>query len=161
MDEIITESFFLQPGFIFVSRQPYLVNTVLGSCVGLCVWDEVEHFGGLNHFVYSRPFKKEAGARYGSISIPYMFRLLMQLGAKKENLRTHIIGGAQNPELNSFIGDENVRVAEEWLEKKRITVVSRDIGGQVGRKVIFNNHTGEVWVYKLQNIRTTDWFHQP
>jgi len=158
MNEIALDTFFLHPGFVFVSREPFLISTVLGSCVSICVWDEAKHFGGINHFVYSHPQKKEIGGQYGSISIPYLFHLMNGLGANKADLRVHIVGGAQNPDLNSYIGDTNVQIAEEWLETRRIKVVSRDTGGQIGRKVVFNNQTGEVWVYKIQHIRKADWY---
>jgi len=51
-----------------------------------------------------------------------------------------------------------VEFAENWLKKYNIPIVSRDTGGQLGRKVIFDNNEGEIIVYKLKKIRTEDWY---
>lgn len=156
MEEV--ENYFLQPGFIFVSDRPHLIHTVLGSCVSVCLWDSANGFGGMNHYIYGRSLRKTGGARYGDLSIPYLLRLIKEAGSKIEDLKAHIIGGAENPELNSAVGRENVQIAEEIMNRNGIRVVSRDTGGVLGRKVIFNNATGEILVYKVQSIRRNDWY---
>lgn len=152
------EKYFLQPGFIFVSEAPYLIHTVLGSCVAVCLWDTTLHFGGMNHYIYARAKKGNANGKYGNASISHLVRMMIEMGCKYQNLRAHIIGGAENMTLRSTIGTENVEIAEELLGKSRINVVSRDVGGNLGRKVVFNNSTGEVLVYKVENIRRSDWY---
>ncbi len=153
------EKYFLKPGYIFVSEQPYLIHTVLGSCVSVCIWDIVKKVGGMNHFIYGRASHGNHNARYGDVSILYLITYLMQeMGCQRINMRAHIVGGGYNRALDSKIGDENVAVAEELLSKNSIEVVTKDVGGETGRKVVFNNATGEVLVYKGINIRRSDWY---
>lgn len=152
------EKYFLQPGFIFVSEQPYLIHTVLGSCVSICIWDPAHKFGGMNHYIYSHAAGKPGNARYGNVSIPHLLNLMDDFGAKRSELNAHIVGGADNPNIDSKVGRDNVAIAEELMAKHRIKVVSIDTGGILGRKVVFDNITGEIFVYKVQNIRKEDWF---
>lgn len=153
------EKFFLQPGFIIVSKEPHLVHTVLGSCVSVCLWDNQAHFGGMNHFLFGRDRNNERTARFGSVSIPHLYRLMLDYGASRNCLQAHILGGGQHAELNSHVGTENVAVAEEILKKFGIEVLTRDVGGQIGRKVIFNTESGEILVFKVNKIRESDWYY--
>lgn len=151
------EKYFLKPGYIFVSDQPYLIYTVLGSCVSVCLWDSVKKIGGINHFILSKARPGFYNARYGDASIKHLIRIMFQMGCQAKNLRAHIVGGGQNPELHSKIGDDNVIIAEEILNKYMIEIVTRDTGGKTGRKLIFYNTIGEIIVYKGINIRKSDW----
>ncbi|HPE67752.1 MAG TPA: chemotaxis protein CheD [Thermotogota bacterium] len=152
--------YFLQPGFIFVSKEPHLIHTVLGSCVAICIWDQVGQFGGMNHYIYDRA-KKERSARYGDVSIPHLVRMMLEMGSKKFNLKVHILGGAQNPQLGSSLGRLNAQLAVDYFEHSPIEVLSKDVGGVLGRKVVFNNLNGEIMVFKLKKIREDDWFGGP
>ena len=154
----ISENFFLNPGQIFVSENPYIIQTVLGSCVSVCIWDASKKCGGINHFIFSRYKNRERNCKYGDISTRYLIKLLKEMGSDPINLKAHIIGGGKNPELTFTTGDENVQVAEEVLNENRIEIVTKDVGGATGRKVVFHNKTGEMLVYKGINIRESDWY---
>ncbi len=152
-------NYYLQPGYIIVTGTPYLVHTVLGSCVSVCLWDEKLKVGGMNHYIYSEPFKDIGGSKYGNISIPQMLRMMQKLGAEKENLKAHLVGGAWNPDLtSSVVGKENIRIGEKLLEQYGIRIYTRDVGGNMGRKVVFDIETGELLLYKVNNIRRGDWY---
>ncbi|HOJ77321.1 MAG TPA: chemotaxis protein CheD [Bacillota bacterium] len=150
--------YYLQPGYIFISKEPYLIHTVLGSCVSVCLWDSVLKFGGMNHFIYSHHSDVRTG-RYGDVAIPYLIRLMQKHGSDLKNLKAHLIGGAESIQLNSMVGRVNAKLAEELLQKYQIEVVTRDLGGHNGRKVIFNNLSGEILIYKVNNIRESDWYN--
>lgn len=152
------QKYYLQPGSIFISEQPYYIHTVLGSCVSVCIWDTVGNYGGMNHYIYGRPAGNERSARYGTVSIRYMLDLLYANGASPRNLKAHIVGGGFGKFSNPEVGAGNIAVAEEILERDRILIVTRDTGGQTGRKVIFNNTSGEIIVYKGIGVRKGDWY---
>jgi len=153
------EKYFLQPGYILVSKDPYLISTVLGSCIAVCLWDSVQKFGGMNHYLYARTFNNIRNSQSGNVSIPYMIKLLIDLGAQKHNLKAHIIGGAQNREMqSSTIGRDNIKIAEKILGDNYIDIVTVDVGGDMGRKVTFDNYSGEVVVYKVNSLRRCDWY---
>lgn len=152
------EKYFIQPGFIYTSKQPILIHTVLGSCVSVCIWDNKNIYGGINHFIYPRRGENEPTAKYGDVSTQYLLDLMIKMGSEKNDLIAHVVGGAQNPEFNSTIGMQNVDVATEILEKKGIKIVDLDTGGSLGRKITFNTLTGEILIYKCMKLREGDWY---
>ena len=152
------EKFFLQPGCIIVSKKPHLVSTILGSCVSVCIWDSKQHFGGMNHYIHPKSFDNEETAKFGNISIPYMLNLLLESDAKMHDLKAHIVGGARSPHIDSsIIGQENVKIAETFLRQNSIDIISKDTGGNKGRKVIFDTQSGEVIINKVNNIKENNW----
>ncbi len=40
---------FLYPATLFFKPVPYLIKTILGSCVAVCLYDPVKKIGGMNH----------------------------------------------------------------------------------------------------------------
>ncbi len=150
--------FFLQAGQIFVSDEPYRIFTVLGSCVAVCVWDLERGFGGMSHHIYPRAPRGRGGSAFGAQAVPHLLRLLLDLGSRRENLRAHLVGGGAHPRMGGDVGQENVDVAEGVLARQRIALVSRDVGGPMGRKVAFSTFSGEIAVYKIERIRETDWY---
>lgn len=158
MEEI--QKYYLQPGYIFVSRHPYLIHTVLGSCVAVCLWDSNLKYGGMNHYIYNKPFNSRQGPQFGSISIPYMIKLMLDMGSLERDINAHIVGGAHNLKLgNAPVGSNNIEIAEEILKNKGISITTRDTGGEMGRKVVFNTDTGELLLFKVNSIRKDDWYN--
>lgn len=152
------KNFYLHPGFIFVSQEPHFIHTVLGSCVSVCLWDSVNRFGGMNHYIYASCNNEERNGRYGEVSLPHLLQLMLDMGSKKTNLHAHLIGGAKNPALSPLVGYENIALAEKWFKKNRIQVITKDVAGEYGRKVVFHNQSGEVYVYRVEQIRNNDWY---
>jgi len=135
------------------------VKTVLGNCVSVCLWDDVLRYGGMNHFLYPRTKDKEsATAMFGNIATKILIRKMYAVGSKPENLAAQIIGGA-NPEgkSDSSLGMENVNIARKILQKEKIKIKSEDIGGHLGRKVVFDVNNGHLMVIKVHKIRSSDW----
>jgi len=139
--------YFLHAGYIFISEQPYMIHTVLGSCVSVCLWDERKKQGGMNHYIYSVDLKNERNCKYGDVSLPLMINMMVQNGSLLSNLKAHVIGGGNNLGLNPKIGENNIQIADRILEKAGIPVLIRNVGGRYGRKVVFNNQTGEADVF--------------
>lgn len=156
MEEIA--KYFLQPGYIFFSEIPHLIHTVLGSCIAVCIWDSRRHCGGINHFIYAKSHENKRSTRYGDISIPYLIKLIIDSGSFVEDLRVHIVGGGQNLNLSAAVGEENIKIADEIINKYGLKVLSHDVGGTTGRKLVFNNVSGEVFVYKGIEVRKEDWY---
>ena len=56
-----------------------------------------------------------------------------------------------------MIASENVKLATKVLRNNNILIKSQDVGGHMGRKVIFNTFTGETIVGKVNVLRQLDW----
>ena len=158
--EPIPINYFLEPGYIFLATKPTVISGVLGSCVSVCIYDRKRRIGGMNHF--QLPFTKEkhlATARYGNVATVTLVQMMTDYGSKPRHLEAQIIGGAYYPKISGKnIGRENIQVARKLLARKRIRIVSEDVGGEKGRKVVFNTHTNEVAVIKVEKLRSADWF---
>ena len=50
-DCVTRSAVYLHPGQVFVSPDPAVVTTILGSCVAVCVFDPVLRVGGTNHYL--------------------------------------------------------------------------------------------------------------
>jgi chemotaxis protein CheD len=151
-------TYFLNPGYIFVSQEPHLIHTVLGSCIAVCLWDSYHKFGGMSHYIYSKILGNDRNVKFGEVAIPYLIKLMLGFGAKESQIKAHIIGGGEHPDFKSLVGAENADLADKLLADYHIEVLSRDVKGQYGRKVVFNSGTGEILIYKINKIRKDDWY---
>lgn len=150
----------IEPGYIYLPSVPTNLYAVLGTCVAVCLWDKKLKMGGMSHFLYPYTSSKDkATSKYGNVATLRLIQMMEQAGAKKNSLLAQIIGGAHPPFRTSHrdIGKENVEIARKILNNKGIKIVSEDVGGCMGRKIIFNSYTGHLMVLKVYQIRKEDW----
>ncbi len=155
----MTHTYHLEPGFVFAARERVTIRTVLGSCVAVCVWDRAKRFGGMNHFLYAAPGEEDVSTpRFGAVAIPALLRMMKELGSRRGDLEAQVYGGATRPEYShSTAGARNSEIARELLEKYRVPIISRDTGGHLGRKILFDTYSGHVAVLKVHRLRQEDW----
>ncbi|MDH4028946.1 MAG: chemotaxis protein CheD [Nitrospirota bacterium] len=152
--ETVKKEHFLYPGTLFAKKGEYTVSTILGSCVSVCLWDPVLKFGGINH--YMLPLWNGEGLpspKYGNIAISKLIENMLGLGCKKSNLKAKVFGGGEV--LNSSggilnISARNIELAWELLKEEGIPIISSEVGGNQGRKLIFNTESGTVLLRKVQ-----------
>lgn len=114
----------------------------------------------MNHFLF--PFagsSDKSTALYGNIAIPALIRMMLDNGAKRSRIEAQIFGGAHNDDLSPRnLGQDNFKAARQILIRKGIRVVSEDVGGAMGRKVVFNTSTYEIGILKVARLRNSDWY---
>jgi chemotaxis protein CheD len=134
---------------ILVVREPAEIVTILGSCVGVALFDKPSGVCGLNHFVL--PLWDGSGLatpKYGSVSMEKMIDQMRREGAGLRTIQAKVFGGASMSIADRFaIGERNVKVALEVLGEYNIPILAQDTGGNRGRKLIFNTETIEVKVF--------------
>lgn len=133
-----------------VCRSPdVLVTYALGSCVGICMIDELSRVGGLSHIMLPDSTQSSSGKdmpmRFADTAIPLLISKMVALGAKRSNLKAKIAGGAvmfatTNDRFN--IGERNIVAVTDALRKEGIPIVARDVGLNYGRTVFFYPETG-------------------
>ena len=139
---------YLFPAEIFVTREPTMVSTVLGSCVAVCLWDSRSVIGGMNHYLL--PLWNGDGLatpKYGNIAIRQLVEKVVAKGGERKNLQAKIFGGAamwSNTEGLFAIGLRNIELAQQQLKELQIPVVASDVGGMLSRKIFFNTGDGSV-----------------
>jgi chemotaxis protein CheD len=112
----------------------------------------------MNHFIYPKTDGKKSNAKFGNVSCPYLIKLMLELGSRKEDLVAHVVGGARNPVIKSNIGKKNIEMAVKILHKHNIRMAINDVGGQAGRKLVFHTDTGEISINKGERVRESDWY---
>jgi len=136
----------LWAGDILVSEKRIRMTTVLGSCVSVCLYDNLRGYGGMNHFLLPSPGK---GGRHGTWSIRELCQRMLNLGSHPRNLRAKVFGGGSPLALAndaSAIGPANARVAFASLDKLGVPVVGDSVGQNTGMRIYFENWSGLVLV---------------
>jgi len=93
---------------------------------------------------------KEAVFQYVDSSLQWMLDQYTATGIRMSDIEVKMFGGAAIfQETGSLgrdmnIGKRNVEAALAFLNKHRISLKAWSVGGNLGRKLIFNTSTGEV-----------------
>jgi chemotaxis protein CheD len=145
---------YVHPGQIAVSGGNEAFTTILGSCVSVCLHDPKLGIGGLNHFLLPMACPPEQmPGRYGPTAMAQLMSTMLANGAVPQRLVAHVIGGASV--LAAFgtdgnhLGMRNVAIARDYLHAQRIPVVSLDVGGTRGRKLVFSPREGLPYIHLI------------
>jgi chemotaxis protein CheD len=136
-------------GALAVSQNDVVLRTLLGSCIGVVLYDRKSRVGGLAHVVLPQSQgPTETPGKFMDTAIPALCRKMEECagGALKPSAR--IAGGAAMFATSGTetIGMKNIEAAERWLKELRIPVVARHCGGEQGRRVSLDTTTGVVTV---------------
>jgi chemotaxis protein CheD len=132
-----------------IGKKVLLEAMGLGSCIGIVLFDTSTGIGGIAHILL--PGASQNGeTKYAETAIEKMLEDMIKQGARRSKIVSKFAGGAQvfkhmNLEILK-IGSRNSISVEETLGKKKIPVLARDVGGDVGRNVIFNPMDGSMIV---------------
>jgi chemotaxis protein CheD len=153
--EAALPSVYLHPGQIFVTIEPATVTTILGSCVSVCLWDPALGIGGINHYLLPTGIAVGSnGMRYGNIAIERLLEKLVRAGTEVRNLKAKVFGGAcvlaaMRGKGEAHLGSKNVEIAKKSLADIGIPLITSDVGGDRGRKLIFHPYDGTAFVKHL------------
>jgi chemotaxis protein CheD len=148
----------IKPGEYYVTDQDEVIATVLGSCISVCLKDEKNKIGGMNHFMLPGDFRQEdvftsQSARYGMYAMEMVLGDLIKLGGDREHLIAKVFGGghvlksvAQNAQS---VPTSNIQFVKSFLSMEGIKVLKTDVGGSLGRKVLYLPTSGKVFVKRL------------
>lgn len=143
-------------GGIYVTMEEMIISTVLGSCVSICLYDKATRVSAMNHYMLPMAPPKIVCnelniGRYGDLSIPELFDRFQSAGGRLNCAVAKIFGGAHMLKALSFVDipANNIAIAEAMIEKFRIQVVHKDVGGERGRKIIFETGMGRVLVKEV------------
>ncbi|MBN2645688.1 MAG: chemotaxis protein CheD [Desulfuromonadaceae bacterium] len=136
-----------------------LFTTILGSCIGVCLFDRQRRICGLNHFMLcnaplaTRPenlLHSEAG-RYGVAAMELLINELMRLGAQRNNLRAKVFGGSSllGQKEENGVGALNISFIRRFLKEERIPVEAESVGGEQGRVIYFLSDSYKVYVRQI------------
>jgi len=142
-------------GRYHASRQPMILQTVLGSCVACCLFDPIRRIGGMNHILLPgqadlRVFNEPA--RWGIHAMELLINRIMQIGGSRQCLQAKIFGGANlmpaiKPE--NGMGRKNIAFTRAFLENENIPILNQDVGGTDTRRIYFHTDTNDVYLKRI------------
>lgn len=127
-----------------------LVTYALGSCVGVCLYDNVIKTAAMVHIMLPTAPQDavvENVYKFADTGIREAVRKMVAFGAVKSRMVCKIAGGAKmfetfnDPEWGN-IGARNVKSVKEVLRQERIRLVSEDTGSDYARTLFFDSATG-------------------
>jgi chemotaxis protein CheD len=147
---------YVQPGESHLVREPAILRTLLGSCVGIAFRVPRLSLGALCHPMLPRcparqtaPLTRSAGCRYVDFAIRDLARQFDALGAKREEVEVKIFGGGDvlvmvNYAARPSVGKLNIETAMKVLAEEGFAIMASSLGGKCGVNIVFNTKTGEV-----------------
>jgi chemotaxis receptor (MCP) glutamine deamidase CheD len=138
------------------SATPLLLQTLLGSCVAVCLWDPAACVGGMNHILlpgrgggYDRP------SRYGVHAMELLINAIMNLGGDRRKLVAkafgagNVIASIQSP----TVGELNAAFVRGFLATERIPLVAQRLGGIRPVQINFRTDNGKITVHTVDGSR--------
>lgn len=130
-----------------VSDAGVVIQTVLGSCIAVCLFDPLRKVGGMNHFLLGEPTGKTISVDeqrcYGIYAMEVLVNAMMHHGSNRSDMLAHLFGGATMIAGLGDIGARNIAFAREFLRVEGIAVRHEDVGGRQARRVEFLAHEGK------------------
>lgn len=147
---------FLYPGQVFVTSEPIVISTILGSCAAVCLWDRHKKAGGMNHYLL--PEGADDGPnrlRYGNAANAELLKQVLALGCEIKNLQAKIFGGsaAFGADPSRSLGSKNVQAAATFLRSAGIVVVQEEVSGKRGRRLLFQISDGVAVVRNFEQAQ--------
>ncbi len=152
----------LVAGDFFATRDDMCIETVLGSCISVCLLDEKNKIAGMNHFML--PTNRNPGmheqtkvGRYGVNAMELLINKMMRLGADRYSMKAKVFGGGNVTQSRTGIlriGDWNTDFALKFLETEEIPIISKDVGGHGGRRIVLFTRNGSVKLRRLAGSET-------
>lgn len=128
---------------------PETLETLLGSCVGVAIWDRAAKVGGLAHVVLPESEGRAGPAgKFADTAVVEMRRQLMGRGATPGKMTAKIAGGSTmfGDRTARDVGEKNYQAVLQALRAAGIRITGEHIGGNQGRIIRFSLHDGSVEV---------------
>ena len=140
---------------IGLAASPDILRTILGSCVGICLYDPGTSLAGLSHIMLpSKSDRNSNDRKYADSALPLLVEEMSKKGALKARMVAKIVGGSTMFKMaeNSMMGEigrNNVKKVREVLEDLGIRIIAEDVGGDYGRTIDFYAEDGRLKVKSL------------
>ncbi|HWP98608.1 MAG TPA: chemotaxis protein CheD [Syntrophomonadaceae bacterium] len=138
-----------------IARAPdRLMTAGLGSCIGICIYDQTLKLAGLAHIMLPSSTQTKSAqnrAKFADSAIELVLEQMEKSGGLRSRYLAKIAGGAQMFQFSGEsdimkIGARNAVAVEEHLAKHRIRLVANDTGGNYGRTITFDPLNGELLI---------------
>jgi chemotaxis protein CheD len=142
-------------GLNITTPEKKTLQTFVGSCVAICIYDAVAKVAGMAHVMLPKnntpdPAPKPEG-KFADVALKILLEQLVASGADAGRLRAKMAGGANvfrnEGKQNTFnIGMRNIDAIRDILKEKKIPIISEDVGSNNGRWVTFDASSSEMTI---------------
>jgi chemotaxis protein CheD len=139
----------IRMGEMSVASDGEALRTLLGSCIGLALYDRRRQVGGLAHIVLPRNRgPTDRPGKFVDTAIPTLIERMEELAGGALKLTAKIAGGASMfpTTVAANIGLQNIESCERILGELQIPIVARHCGGKQGRRMSLNTTNGTVLI---------------
>lgn len=150
--------YILSPGDYFATKEDCVLGTVIGSCLAVCLYDEIKKIGGIGHFIVPGAIGTEGIiasdiAQHGIVSLEFLLGELVKIGSDRKCMKAKIFGAGYTKNLNvtGSVISSNIMFIHEYFSMEKIHVERNDLGGDFRRKLYFYPITGKIFRKILQN----------
>jgi chemotaxis protein CheD len=163
----------VQPGESHLIREPAILCTLLGSCVGITFWVRRLRIGALCHpMLPNLPVRRNfditevSGRRYVDFAVRDMAAQFDALGVKRSEIEVKLFGGADVLEYDHrsarpTVGRLNGEAAMSMLSAGGYAMGASSLGGDVGVQIRFNTSNGEVRLRRFGRAEKAGARHRP
>jgi chemotaxis protein CheD len=143
-------------GEVVASATPLLLETLLGSCVAVCLRDPIAGVGGMNHILLpGRCDGDGRPSRCGVHAMELLINAIMKEGGERRRLEAKVFGAGnvvttlQSP----TVGEMNAVFIRNFLATEKIPLVGQRLGGTRPVRVCFRTDTGTTTVHTVDGSR--------
>jgi len=136
-------------GELAVSRDQGVLRTLLGSCVGLALYDRRWRVAGLAHAVLPVARGNDGPpGKFVDTAVPALIDAMRSAAGRRLDLTARLAGGANMfaTETTRTIGTLNLEAAEAALAAVGVPVTARHCGGARGRRLSLDAATGVITI---------------
>jgi len=139
----------IRMGEFSVAKGDGVLCTLVGSCIGLALYDGEHKVAGLAHMVLPKSWNStDSSGKFVDTAIPALLREMTRLAGGAINPTARLTGGANmfTTKVIRTIGQQNIEACERILGEIGIPIVGSQCGGEKGRRVTFDSATGLVTI---------------
>ena len=133
--------------------KPRVIIYGLGSCIALILFDSLKKIGSMSHILLPSSEKADNITfphKYADLSVKCLAYQLISKGAYLKNIKAIIIGGSNIfNDVDLGISRNNIEVVKTHLAKINLKIVREEIGGNMGRTVIYEPYNNNLFLVKF------------
>ena len=121
-----------------------IINTILGSCISVCLWDATAGVGGMNHLLLPAMRTDTTSLdTNGAVAMDRLINRMVHLGARRSELRAKLFGGSSMLQGRTEIGERNAEFGRIYLANEGIPCDAFSVGGTKARNLRYFPATGK------------------
>lgn len=134
-------------GQLVTAQEPVRLISVLGSCIGICLYHPRLRAAGMAHVVLPDSCWHTGGpGKFADTAIPALLNALEELTGARAGYVAKLAGGASMFAAGGpiQIGAANAAAVKAALAKANVRIVAEHLGGNQGRRIEFDPSDGSL-----------------